>query len=58
MPADLDNSPKDKKPTGAGAEATEHTDGKPKGSSQEHESGYGGKGGQPKKPSDSPKGRR
>ena len=54
MSDDLDNSGTriSKKPTGAGAEATESTDGKPKGRSQDHESGYGGKAGQPKKPSD------
>jgi hypothetical protein len=39
-------------PTGAGAEATEGTDGKPTGSSHEHHSAYGGKGGTPKKPND------
>jgi hypothetical protein len=37
-------------PTGAGAEATEGTDGEPAGSSHEHQSGYGGKGGSAKKP--------
>lgn len=47
-----------RKPTGAGAEATESTQGEPKTSSQDHESGYGGKGGSPKKPSDVPTSRR
>jgi hypothetical protein len=46
------------KPTGAGAEATEGTDGKPQTSSHEHVSGYGGKGGTPKTPNDDAKGRR
>ena len=35
-------------PTGAGAEATSSTDGKPKHSSHTHESGYGGRAGEPK----------
>jgi hypothetical protein len=39
-------------PTGAGAEATEGTDGEPEGRSHEHQSGYGGKGGKPKKPNE------
>lgn len=39
-------------PTGAGAEATEGTQGEPKGRSHEHVSGYGGKGGAPKKPNE------
>jgi hypothetical protein len=46
------------KPTGAGAEATEGTDGEPESSSQEHHSAYGGKGGEPKEPNDFPKSRR
>jgi hypothetical protein len=41
-----------KQPTGAGAEATEGTDGKPESSSQDHHSAYGGKGGKPKKPNE------
>ena len=39
-------------PTGAGAEATEGTQGEPKGRSHEHRSGYGGNGGEPKKPNE------
>jgi hypothetical protein len=35
-------------PTGAGAEATEGTQGEPKSNSHEHRSGYGGEGGNPK----------
>ena len=67
MSDDLDNSaPFDDdqgtrtadKPTGAGAEATESTDGKPKGRSQDHESGYGGRAGDAKQPSDIPQSRR
>jgi len=38
-----------KEPTGAGAEATEGTDGEPS-RGQQHVSTYGGKGGKPKKP--------
>jgi hypothetical protein len=34
--------------TGAGAEATTGTHGEPGGNSQDHESGYGGKAGEPK----------
>lgn len=43
-----------REPTGAGAEATEGTQGEPKGSSHTHRSGYGGEGGEPKEPSDFP----
>jgi hypothetical protein len=43
-----------REPTGAGAEATEGTQGEPESSSHEHRSGYGGDGGEPKKPSDAP----
>jgi len=42
-------------PTGAGAEATEGTDGEPLGRSHEHRSGYGGDGGQPKEANGQPK---
>ena len=38
-----------KEPTGAGAEATAGTQGEPSKGNQ-HQSGYGGKGGEPKKP--------
>lgn len=41
-------------PTGAGAEATESTDGEPGGPSHEHRSGYGGKAGEPKEPNRAP----
>lgn len=41
-----------RKPTGAGAEATEGTDGKPETNSHEHRSAYGGKGGEPQEPND------
>lgn len=41
-----------KDPTGAGAEATEGTKGGPSNGNHEHLSGYGGKGGTPKKPND------
>jgi hypothetical protein len=47
-----------RKPTGAGAEATEGTQGEPEGKSHEHRSGYGGDGGDPKEPSDAPPGDR
>ncbi len=36
--------------TGAGSEATRGTDGEAEGHENEHESAYGGKGGEPKKP--------
>ena len=70
MPDPLDNSaPFDddqgtrvsSKPTGAGAEATSGMDGEPEGSSHTHESGYGGKAGEPKESNgdtDFPKSRR
>ena len=48
-------------PTGAGAEATQSTDGEPRGRSHEHRSGYGGEAGEPKEPNrapDVPKSRR
>jgi hypothetical protein len=45
-------------PTGAGAEATEGTQGEPKGRSHEHRSGYGGKGGEPVESNDIPTSRR
>lgn len=51
-PFDDDQGTRISTPTGAGAEATEGTEGKPKGSSHEHQSGYGGKGGVPNKPND------
>ena len=38
------------KSTGSGAEATQGTDGSAEGHGHEHQSGYGGKGGAPKKP--------
>ena len=41
--------------TGAGAEATRGTNGEPESSSHEHESGYGGKGGEPKLPNERPR---
>ena len=46
-----------KEPTGAGAEATEGTQGEPRGRSHEHRSGYGGNGGEPKKPNEPNKAR-
>jgi hypothetical protein len=45
-------------PTGAGAEATEGTQGEPKGRSHEHRSGYGGKAGEPVESNDIPTSRR
>lgn len=39
-------------PTGAGAEATEGTQGEPKGRSHQHRSAYGGDGGEPKEPNE------
>lgn len=44
--------------TGAGAEAMQSTDGEPKTNSQDHESAYGGKAGNPKEPNDIPTSRR
>jgi hypothetical protein len=44
-----------REPTGAGAEATEGTEGEPRGSSHEHQSGYGGKAGKPKTPNEAPR---
>ena len=41
-------------PTGAGAEASEGTDGEPRGRSHEHRSGYGGEAGKPKEPNQGP----
>ena len=38
--------------TGAGAEASRATDGEPGSGSHKHESGYGGRGGQPKLPNE------
>ena len=73
MPDSLDNSapfdddqgtrisnkpPSSTEPTGAGAEATEGTQGEPKGRSHEHRSGYGGKGGEPVESNDIPTSRR
>ena len=70
MTDDLDNSApfddgqgtriaREQPPTGAGSEATDGaTGGKPSRGNHEHESGYGGKKGQPKVPSDIPTSRR
>jgi hypothetical protein len=41
-----------RQPSGAGAEATEGMQGEPKGKSHEHQSGYGGKAGEPKQSND------
>ena len=43
-------TPKPEEKTGAGAEASEGMQGEPRGASHEHWSGYGGKGGKPKRP--------
>ena len=43
--------------TGAGAEPTQHVEGQPK-RTTEHESGYGGRGGEPKQSNDVPTSRR
>jgi hypothetical protein len=47
-------TPKPEEKTGAGAEATQAMDGEPEGASHTHLSAYGGKGGKPKLPNDSP----
>ena len=58
-PFDDDQGKRGSKPsTGAGAEATESTDGEPRTNSQDHESAYGGKAGNPREPSDIPTSRR
>jgi hypothetical protein len=43
-------------PTGAGAEATQGTNGKPARDAHKHRSAYGGEGGEPKKPNEPRKG--
>ena len=67
MTDDLDNSaPFDddqgtripKKPTGAGAEPTRSTDEHRQDRTPDHESGYGGKGGEPKESNEIPTSRR
>ncbi|HJQ20611.1 MAG TPA: hypothetical protein VJ867_09705 [Gemmatimonadaceae bacterium] len=67
MADDLDNSAPfnddqgkklSKDSTGVGSEATQHTDGQPRDRTTEHESGYGGRGGEPKKAQDVPSSRR
>jgi hypothetical protein len=44
--------------TGMGSEATQHVDGQPKNRTTEHESGYGGRGGDAKEANDIPTSRR
>ena len=44
--------------TGAGAEPTQHVEGQPKEHRTEHESGYGGRGGEPKESNGIPTSRR
>jgi hypothetical protein len=67
MTDDLDNSAPfndeqgtrvSKDSTGAGAEATQHVNGQPKERTEEHESAYGGRGGEPKESNDIPTSRR
>lgn len=67
MTDDLDNSAPfndeqgtkvTKDSTGAGAEATQHVEGQPKERDTEHESGYGGRGGEPKQSNGIPTSRR
>lgn len=41
--------------TGMGSEATQHTDGQPREHDREHESGYGGRGGEPKESNGMPR---
>ena len=43
-------------PTGAGAEATQGTDGKPSKDAEKHRSGYGGDAGDPKRPNEPKRG--
>jgi len=67
MTDDLDNSAPfeddqgtkiSRKPTGAGAEPTTSTDEQKRDRSPDHESGYGGRGGEPKESNDIPTSRR